>query len=236
MFPMLTWILTGSLAGAAHVFAGPDHLAAIAPLAAHGRGRRWLTGLMWGVGHSGGVWLLAGIALLAREALPIDALSTWSERLVGFVLIGIGLWGLRKAATTRVHTHEHEHDGMRHAHIHVHDQAPGAAHHHHEPHRHTHGALAVGALHGLAGASHMVGVLPSLLIPARAEAAAYVVSFGLGSIAAMTLFAWVMGLVADRFRRSQRAYQGMLVGCCSVAILVGCFWVYQGFVASEPHA
>lgn len=221
-------ILTGLLAGCGHVFAGPDHLAAVAPLAIDARRRTWLTGLLWGAGHSGGVWMLAAVALLLREGLPIDLISSWSERMVGGVLIAIGVWGLWRSLPARVHTHVHLHDGRPHAHIHVH-AAPaeqGVEPHEHASHAHTHSALGIGLLHGLAGTSHLLGVLPALLLPTRAAAVAYVGGFGFGAIGAMTLFAWVVGDIARRLNgRGQRAFRGLLMGSCVAAIGVGIFWI-----------
>ena len=46
---MLTAV-TGALAGLFHVLAGPDHLAAVGPLALDGRRRGWLAGWTWGSG------------------------------------------------------------------------------------------------------------------------------------------------------------------------------------------
>ena len=84
-------ILTGFAAGAAHVWSGPDHLAALAPLAADRPARSWLAGARWGAGHSLGVVVIGLLALAFREALPMETLSSWSERLVGVMLFGIGL-------------------------------------------------------------------------------------------------------------------------------------------------
>ncbi|TWT45951.1 High-affinity nickel-transport protein [Phycisphaerae bacterium RAS1] len=236
-------IMTGVLAGVGHVFAGPDHLAAVAPLAVDARRRTWLTGLLWGVGHSGGVWVLAALALLLREGLPINLISSWSERLVGGVLIAIGVWGLWRGLAARVHTHVHEHDGRRHAHIHVHAQAvappvhaPAAPPHERTPHAHSHSALGIGLLHGLAGTSHLLGVLPALLLPTRAAAVAYVGGFGVGAVAAMTLFAWVVGSVARRLDgHGQRAFRGLLLGSCVAAIGVGVFWIVSAAGATASH-
>ena len=88
-------------AGLLHVFSGPDHLAAVAPLAADRRRRnQWRTGLQWGVGHTAGVVLIAPAAAVVREQLPLDAISAYSERIVGVALIvGVwGLWGARQCA------------------------------------------------------------------------------------------------------------------------------------------
>jgi len=94
---MMIAAFTGLIAGAVHVWSGPDHLAAIAPLAARRRQAAWSPGLRWGFGHSAGVALVGLLSLWLRDLLPLDLLSTWGERLVGVMLFGIGLWALRKA-------------------------------------------------------------------------------------------------------------------------------------------
>src|SRR5215211_3294419 len=94
---MLT-IITGALAGLVHVLSGPDHLAAVAPLAISDRERGWIAGWTRGFGHATGVVVVAVIAVLLRDVLPpVDVLSAWSERVVGGALIGIGLWALRRS-------------------------------------------------------------------------------------------------------------------------------------------
>ena len=84
---MLAATLAGLTAGLIHVLSGPDHLAAVAPLAG-GRRRAWHAGFLWGLGHSGGVLAVGLLTLALRGALPIDALSSWSERIVGVTPIG----------------------------------------------------------------------------------------------------------------------------------------------------
>ena len=110
--------VTGALAGLFHVLSGPDHLAAVAPMAVAERQRGWIAGWTWGIGHASGVVVVAVMAILLRDALPpVDVISTWSERLVGGALIGVGLWALRRSA--RVGTAVHGHDAVAHAHLHV---------------------------------------------------------------------------------------------------------------------
>lgn len=217
---------SGLLAGLAHVVSGPDHLAAIAPLAVDGRRRAWLTGLWWGIGHSSGVWIVALLALALRESLPVEWLSAWGERLVGGVLIAVGLLGMRALTRTHIHSHEHEHDGQRHVHYHMHVEG----HKHPRAHAHTHGALAIGTLHGLAGTSHLLGVLPTLLLPTWADALSYVFCFGIGSIFAMTIFSWGIGRLARSLAHfGEVAYRRLAFGCCAAAIAVGFFWIYTAF-------
>jgi hydrogenase/urease accessory protein HupE len=86
--------LAGGAAGFVHVVAGPDHLAAIAPLAADANRTAWRSGFNWGLGHTAGVLTVGALLLAFRELLPVEAISAWSERLVGVALIAVGAWGV----------------------------------------------------------------------------------------------------------------------------------------------
>jgi ABC-type nickel/cobalt efflux system permease component RcnA len=217
-------LLTGMLAGAIHVWAGPDHLAAIAPLAVRRPRRAWLPGARWGLGHSAGVGLVGLLFLLLRELIPVDWLSTWGERLVGMLLIGIGIWAFRLALQHNLHAHEHEHDGERHLHLHTHSH--GHAPQHETPHQHRHAAFGIGTLHGLAGSSHFLGVLPALAFPTKLLAAVYLIAFGVGTIAAMAIFSWGMGWLTLRFgARGVHAYRGLMGLSAGAAMGIGCFWL-----------
>src|SRR5436853_4894262 len=185
--PIMIVAITGMVAGIIHVWSGPDHLAAIAPLAVRHPRRSWMAGARWGLGHSAGVAVVGLLSLWLRDLLPVNLLSTWGERMVGVMLFGIGLWGLRKALT--IHAHEHEHEGDRHLHLHAHGRR--VAHEQTEAHqRHTHAAFGIGLLHGLAGSSHFLGVLPILAFPTRQQALGYLLTFALGTITSMAIFSW----------------------------------------------
>ena len=67
---MLTAITGALVSGLAHVLSGPDHLAAVAPLAAADRERGWLAGWTWGIGHASGVVVVAMLAVVLRDLLP----------------------------------------------------------------------------------------------------------------------------------------------------------------------
>jgi sulfite exporter TauE/SafE len=220
--------LTGLIAGTAHVWSGPDHLAAVAPLAVRQQRRSWISGVRWGFGHSTGVALVGLLSLGLRDVLPLESLSSWSEWLVGVMLVGIGLWTLRAAFRRDIHTHEHEHDGERHLHIHVHrnraDHAHPASHA-----RHLHAAFGIGTLHGLAGSSHLFGVLPALAFPSRAQALAYLAAYGMGTIISMGAFSWMLGTVSRRWGgNSLKFYRGLLGTTAVVALVIGAAWLFTG--------
>lgn len=232
--------LAGLLAGMQHVISGPDHLAAVAPLAVHDRKAAWRSGISWAIGHAGGVGIVAIIALGLREVAPFEAewLSGWSERLVGVVLIAIGLWGFRRAFSSRLHTHVHDHDGHRHVHVHLHDRdashdsgvaanpvAPGTP----PSHQHTHAALAVGTLHGLAGGSHFIGVVPVLGL-GTSNAVIYLAAYGLGTIAAMAGFSVGLGFLAAKAGAAGFSWaRGIMAASSVAAVAVGIYWLVTGF-------
>jgi len=221
-------LLTGLAAGVLHVLSGPDHLTAVAPLAVRRPRRAWQPGVRWGLGHSAGV---AGVGLLSlwlRDLIPVAWLSSWGERLVGVMLFGIGLWALRLALRESVHTHEHEHDGESHVHFHLHHAR--AAHPKPDGHRHMHAAFGIGTLHGLAGSSHFMGVLPALAFPNRLQAVTYLLAFGLGTVAAMAAFSWGIGWLAARFAlRGVNVYRGLMGFSAAAAMGVGGFWLATSF-------
>lgn len=219
-------VLTGLFMGLLHVISGPDHLAAIFPLAIEKKKSSWVIGLKWGIGHTSGVFIVGLLVMLFREFISIDIVSSFSERIVGIVLIGIGVWGLQKIFRSKLHIHSHEHDGMKHLHFHSHEEK--VSHEDPKAHFHTHTALIVGIIHGLAGSSHLLGVLPALALPTKTEAAAYLISFGVGTIVAMVIFSEILGRVAHRFAEyGQTIYRRLSISFSSIAIAIGLFWIIK---------
>ncbi|RMF58859.1 MAG: nickel transporter [Calditrichaeota bacterium] len=185
--------------------------------------------MFWGIGHSLGVWGIGLLAFLFREFIPVELLSAWSERLVGVVLIAIGIWGLRRAYTQRLHIHVHRHDDLEHAHFHLHGASDQHSHDN-ASHEHSHAPLGVGVLHGLAGSSHLLGVLPALMLPTRLASFLYVVSFGIGSIIGMTFFAWVVNKFSLKLiEKHAYSYTYLMYGFSALAMAVGGFWIFQSF-------
>lgn len=215
---MLT-LLTGAAAGLFHVLSGPDHLAAVAPLAVDDRQRGWFAGFTWGVGHASGVVVVAILAVLLREMLPsIEIISAWGERVVGAALIGIGLWALRRRA--RIERSPHRHGPVSHNHLHV-QAGPAWV----QRLGHAHASFCMGVLHGVAGSSHFFGVLPALALPTTTAAVLYIAAFGVGTVAAMTMFAAAVGTIAIRGIHGPRAYRAMMTAAALLAIVVGGVWL-----------
>ncbi len=218
-------LLSGLAAGTVHVISGPDHLAAIAPLALDNWKKAVAIGFRWGLGHSSGVLLVGLLALVAREVLPVGAISSGAERFVGVLLIGIGIWGLRRTFRSRLHAHEHTHDGSTHLHYHAH--SPAGAHRPAErrAHRHTHTAFAVGTVHGIAGGSHFVGVVPALLFTSRIDSLLYLSSFAAGTVLGMSFFAFALGLASQKLERNPARLRWITSAASASAIALGFYWI-----------
>ena len=202
---MISAIL-GFAAGSVHVLTGPDHLAAVSPLAIENHYKASSVGFRWGIGHTGGVCLLGFLALALREVIPLNFISGYSEGIIGIILIGIGLWGLSTAYFNKVHVHYHKHNEIKHIHFHT--------------------AFAVGIMHGFAGTSHIFGILPALAFTSRIDAVFYLLFFGIGTIAAMTAFATLIGYFSKKLElKGTIIIQRMLASFSAAAILIGFYWI-----------
>lgn len=196
-------LFTGIIASSVHVISGPDHLAAITPLAIENKKKSWVIGLLWGIGHTMGVLIVGAFFLLFREQIPVEAISGYSEFLVGFVLIIIGIWAFYRMKKNK-DNHQHV----------VYSN-------------NTVTATSVGILHGLAGVSHLIGIIPTLALPSRIDAFLYLSGFTIGTISTMIFFAMALGYLAHNFSQSKKEEllkKFQLTGAVA-AISVGLFWI-----------
>jgi hypothetical protein len=189
---MLLTVLTGLVAGAMHVVTGPDHMAALAPIAVEDRGHAVRLGALWGAGHGVGVAVIGGLGTLAADRFDVDGLSVHADLIVGLTLLAVGAWALWRSRTLTVHAH----GGLGHLHSH----GPGEAHGPGEgPHLHHHAAFGVGLFHGAAGTGHVFGVIPALALPPR-EAAIFLAAYLIAAVLSMAGMGWVLGAFARRLK------------------------------------
>ncbi len=219
---MIFVLFAGLVAGAAHVITGPDHLAALAPIAVDSPKRATRLGFMWGFGHGIGVVLLGVLGLVTSSWLDLALLSAWAEFIVGFALIVVGVWALKRASSIIIHTHAHDHDndndGHSHYHLHTSDQ-----NHDEVAHRgHSHAAFAVGMFHGAAGTGHLLGVLPSLALPAE-EAVVYLTAYLVAAVLSMAGFGAVLGKMIKKQGIVQ--LRRVMFGVAGLAVAIGTAWV-----------
>jgi ABC-type nickel/cobalt efflux system permease component RcnA len=227
---------TGLAAGLAHTFLGADHVAALMPISVNRKLKAAWLGVRWGAGHSLGVVIVAIILLAGREALDLSMVEEWGERLVGVMLIGLGLWGVRSAMRKDYHVHAHDHGDGTHAHLHAHTNdkhvvTEKAAWH---AHIHKHAAVGAGTLHGLAGMAHLLGVFPALAAPTLTISFAYLAGFAAGSILSMAAFAGVFGAITAKLgSKSPAILKGCMYFAAFACIGIGIVWIVLPFTGIE---
>lgn len=230
-------LISGIVASSLHVVTGPDHLAAVTPLAIESKKKSWSVGLFWGLGHIAGMLLIGVLFILFKEYIPIEAISEYSEQIVGLVLIGIGLWAIIKVflKKTPAHKHPHYHTEPE-PHVHIHAHPHKTDHDHDHPHSHTHkhdktvrqnniAAFGVGTLHGFAGVSHLILLLPTLALSTH-DAILYLSGFAAGTIAAMVLYAAIWGYIGQRSSAvsNQKVFMAVRIIGGLIAIGIGIYW------------
>jgi ABC-type nickel/cobalt efflux system permease component RcnA len=229
--------LSGFFASVAHVVTGPDHMAAVTPLAIDSRKRSWQVGLAWGIGHTAGMLLLGLLFLFLKELLPVGAISKHSDKIIGVMLILVGIW-----AIARLYFH-HSHGNIPHTHFHtrpfLYAHIHSHSHDHTETHDHEHipqasagkivlTALLIGTIHGLAGFSHLLALLPSLAMPSIMASVTYIIAFASGTILTMVGFAILLGFVAHRTLVAKREmlFKALTLTGGLAAIIIGIFWIF----------
>ncbi len=236
-------LATAFLLGLAHAIE-VDHMIAVTAFISTRPALRAAAGfgLRWGLGHSIAVLAAGGILLATGLRWPssYDALG---EALVGVLLVAVGVWAMWRARKLHLHppeghgdhAHLHAHTAATVAHAHQHHDHPPhtpahfpAGHHHHDHDHAKHGITAVGLMHGLAGTSAVVALVPVTLMDRWIVGVGYLVAFGLGTIVAMTAYALV---AAAAFRKaSERSLRwgrviGRFAGVGSIA--VGLWWIWR---------
>jgi high-affinity nickel permease len=207
-----------------------DHVAAVSSLAA---GRKKLSdivghGLTWGLGHTAALFLFSGAALLLGQAIP-ETVASQLEAAVGIMLVGLGghvLWRLWK---DRIHFHSHRHAGGG-VHFHAHSHAGDPLPHRQSPHSHEHRlrwrTLLVGLMHGMAGSAALLVLAVSRLSDPLAGLA-YILLFGLGSMAGMALVSAAIGLpLMMSARYLTWANRALQAGLGVTTILIGCSTIH----------
>ena len=230
--------LFGLFAAILHVLSGPDHLAAVAPIALADKLKSWLVGFAWALGHITGMLIIGVLFIYFKEYIPVELISAHSEQLVGFMLILIGFWAFYRLWKMNHETHhEHQHlhvddDGNTyiHKHGHSHEESRVHGHTHKEKQNQTYwAALGIGILHGLAGVSHFLGVLPTLAYETVMQSVLYLVGFSAGTIVAMVAFSAVLGYISEfaEERRKQSITQWINGLAGFAALAVGVMWIMQ---------
>lgn len=227
-------ILSGLIASAIHVISGPDHLAAVTPFVVESKKKAWKVGLSWGLGHVSGMMLIGMLFYFFKELIPFEKISGYSEQLVGIILIGLGLWVMiRMFYKKKHHNHTHYHDIEAEPYIHTHEHihSHSAAHNHFHKEKDKGFTFGIGLIHGLAGISHLILLIPVLGFETRMASALYILGFGFGSIIAMVSYTIIINFIAKSMNSNHRPgiASAIQIVAGMFALIIGFFWIYQTF-------
>jgi high-affinity nickel permease len=264
MITLISIIALGFFLGMRHA-TDPDHVIAVTTIVSRQRSMRHaaVIGALWGVGHTITIFLVGSAIILFGVVIP-PRLGLTMELSVGLMLILLGILNLSgftrwitemftpSGDALHAHVHPHVHGDYIHTHAHA-----------HEPEKHGHGEeatpvgwmdrvfgqlglyqavrpLLVGLVHGLAG-SAAVALLVLTTIRDPYWAIAYLLVFGIGTIAGMMIITTAIALPfkysQQRFARFNRTLQ---IASGVISLAFGIFIVYKmgyvnGMFTSHPN-
>src|SRR5215470_6357755 len=265
MIGFFSIIAIGFILGMRHA-TDPDHVIAVTAIVSRPRStsKAAIIGAIWGLGHTVTIFVVGCLIILFNLVIP-PRIGLTMELSVGLMLILLGVWNLKafftvmppsqllaNSVTPHIHSHAHAHGDY------VHDHPDG-----HAPESHSHfpeqtplarldsrfGTLSpyqfarpliVGIVHGLAG-SAAVTLLILATIRNPGWAIAYLLVFGIGTIAGMMLITMSLASTfryfGNRFANLGRRFS-VAVGLISMAF--GIFLAYQicivqGLLSAHPN-
>jgi len=214
---MLDSVWTGFCLGTLHVVSGPDHMVAMAPSALAKPKVALKDGLAWGIGHSAGVLILSVFGLLAKGLFDIEKVSNVAEIFVGITLLVIGGLAIKTSFRVKIHEHKHKHqDGIQHKHFHFHSFGNSLMR------SQTHASAGIGVLHGFAGTSHLLAVIPAFAL-SFTGALAYLFSYLIGSVFAMGCVVLGISFAAKKANKSFYPFLMRFIG--GLSIVLGIYWL-----------
>ncbi len=243
-------LLFGFFLGMRHA-TDSDHVVAVTTIVSRQRSvwnAAW-TGIFWGIGHSLTLLVIGGAIILFGIVIP-ETLGMSLEFCVALMLIVLG--GINLRATFRAIEISTDHEGVHH-HPHRHGDYVHSHSHGHEIETHGHAEedvppakldrafgrskfyralrpVIIGVLHGLAGSAAVaLLVLPVIRDPLWAMA--YLLIFGLGTIAGMMLITAAIAVPVSYSTRFQLVHRHLGTAAGVLSLGFGLFLVYQiGFV------
>lgn len=195
-----------------------DHVIAVTTIVSRERSplAALSVGALWGLGHTATILVVGGAIVLFGWVIP-PRIGLSMEMSVAVMLIVLGamnlsgaLKGIKRAA------HPHSHDAAR-------DESR-------TPHVHVRGPLrplAIGVVHGLAG-SAAVALLVLATIKSAGMAIVYLLVFGVGTVAGMSLLTLAMSLPISALSTRFGNFEEQLARVTGlVSLIFGLFLAYQ---------
>lgn len=243
----------------------PDHVIAVMTIVTRQRrvSRAALTGMFWGIGHTLTIFLVGALIILFNVAIPAR-IGLSMEFSVGLMLVILGLMNVSSFSRALQQQHsDSEHHELVHSHAHSHGDYVHTHPHAHSPDAHPHDPnrtpvtvmdrlfgrigiyqqirpLVIGIVHGLAG-SAAVALLVLTTIRDPRWAVAYLLVFGIGTIAGMMLITMSLASAFNfAVRRRMKFSRGLGLASGVLSLGFGLVIAYQmgivsGLFSAHPH-
>ena len=167
-------------------------------------------GLSWAIGHMLTATVIT-ILLFAFSKSFLNSVLPHFEKIVGILLIALGLFSLKDFLS--FHSHRHSHGSLVHSHSHVHIKK-------NKNHAHAH-MFGIGIIHGLASNDELLMLFAaSLAIASMGSLILALGIFSLGVVAGMILFAAIFTYPLVKMH-SERIYEFVSFGTGSIGIFYG---------------
>lgn len=267
MVNFLSIIALGFFLGMRHA-TDPDHVIAVSTIVSREReiGKSAWIGVFWGIGHTLTIFAV-GAAIILFDVVISARLGLSMELAVGVMLILLGIVNivsfLRGMPTSQVkaasatageefaHSHAHGHGDYIHTHTHPHTRGTGGHTHQHSPVAWLDRMflrfrlykplrpLLIGLVHGLAG-SAAVALLVLASIRDPRWAVAYLLVFGVGTIAGMMLITMSIASTFHLVRGKHRFLRQLAMASGLLSLGFGLFVAYNiiavnGLLTAHPQ-
>lgn len=205
-----------------------DHIMAVSGLYSAGGEKSGVRlCLNWALGH-GVVLLLTGVAVFILGFAMPSRLSELAEYLVGVLLLLIGLSLTWQLLSHRARLHFHRHEGLApHAHWSRQDDSGRTEN---PPAQHDHKALLVGVVHGAAGATPVLAVLPLTLTQTPWLFLAYIFLYISGILLAMLVFGGALGFVIRRLLNYGQSVMQLVRAMAATGSVAMGLWILRGLL------
>jgi high-affinity nickel permease len=264
MVSFLSIIALGFFLGMRHA-TDPDHVIAVTTIISRQRciTRAALVGAFWGIGHTFTIFVVGTLIIFFGLVIP-PRIGLSMELSVGLMLIILGIMNVMSflRSMPKSTLEGEQTSGVMHSHFHSHGDYVHSHSHGHEPEDHPHPAertpvawmdrvlgriglyqhlrpLVIGVVHGLAG-SAAVALLVLATIRDSRWAIAYLLVFGIGTIAGMMLITMSIASTFRLFGGSQVFFRRLGLASGVLSLGFGLMLAYEicirsGLITAAPQ-
>ena len=169
----------------------------------------------WALGHSLILLIVGALFTMYGIELP-EYLQLAAEKLVGVILIAMGLMIAWQFWRNRIQLKVHQHGDISHVHLVERNKRV-----------HSHQPVLIGMVHGLAGSAPVLAILPLLGGNQSSVGMLYLGLFSLGVMISMMVFGLLFGRLQHWITRfGDRAFQLARLGLGAASIGFGGYWLF----------